>query len=78
MLKVLSSSNLKSLDLKTIENKKISSLMLMKRACERFIKWFISKFSQSNKIQIFCGFGNNGVDIAFSISTLPRPKRFSR
>ena len=62
MLKVLSSSNLKSLDLKTIENKKISSLMLMKRACERFIKWFISKFSQSNKIQIFCGFGNNGGD----------------
>ena len=62
MLKVLSSSNLKSLDLKTIENKKISSLILMKRACERFIKWFISKFSQSNKIQIFCGFGNNGGD----------------
>jgi len=62
MLKVLSSLNLKSLDLKTIKNKKISSLILMERACESFIKWYVSKFSKSNKIQIFCGFGNNGGD----------------
>ena len=62
MLKVLSSSNLKSLDLKTIENQRISSLKLMERACESFKTWFISKFSKSNDLQIFCGFGNNGGD----------------
>ena len=62
MLKALSSSNLKSLDLKTIENQRISSLKLMERACESFKTWFISKFSKSNDLQIFCGFGNNGGD----------------
>jgi len=62
MLKVLSSKNLKSLDLKTIENQNISSLILMRRACDSFITWFLSQFSKSNKIQIFCGFGNNGGD----------------
>ena len=62
MLKVFSSKQLKLLDQKTIEKQKITSLKLMKKACDAFLKWFEPRFSKSDRIKIFCGSGNNGGD----------------
>jgi len=62
MIKIISGRDIKLLDVITIEKEGISSLQLMERACMTFIKWFKSNFSNSNKIKIFCGSGNNGGD----------------
>jgi len=62
MLKVFSSKQLKFLDQKTIEKQRITSLKLMKKACDAFLKWFEPRFSKSDRIKIFCGSGNNGGD----------------
>lgn len=62
MLKILNSSQIKSLDAFTIKHEPIASINLMERACEAFVTWFVQHFDNSKKIGVVCGTGNNGGD----------------
>lgn len=63
MLKLLTASQTQLADKYTIENLPISSWELMERACNAFVTWFLSKFTDRKKtILVFCGKGNNGGD----------------
>ena len=62
-MKVFSASQIREWDNYTIQNEPISSLDLMERASQTFVKWFVEKFpNNSKRISIFCGQGNNGGD----------------
>ena len=62
MLKILSGNDIKNLDLYTIEKQNITSLDLMDRAVDVFVKWYTLNYSSKESINIFCGVGNNGGD----------------
>jgi len=62
-MKILSASQIKQLDLFTIEKEPIASIDLMERASLAFVDWFCEQFPQEEqKVLIFCGPGNNGGD----------------
>ena len=62
MTKLLSCSEIKELDSKTIENKEITSLDLMSDAVLAVEKWVINNYKKNQKFSIICGTGNNGAD----------------
>ena len=62
MTKLLSSSEIKELDSKTLENKEITSLDLMSDAVLAIEKWIINNYKKNQKFSIICGNGNNGAD----------------
>ena len=62
MTKLLSCSEIKELDSKTIENKEITSLDLMSYAVLAVEKWIINNYRKNQKFSIICGNGNNGAD----------------
>ncbi|MFT5725714.1 MAG: hydroxyethylthiazole kinase-like uncharacterized protein yjeF, partial [Bacteroidia bacterium] len=62
LMKVLSATQLNSVDLYTIQNEPITSIDLMERAALACSKWIESKYSKSTSIAVFCGQGNNGGD----------------
>ena len=62
MTKLLSCSEIKELDSKTIENKEITSLDLMSNAVLTVEKWIINNYKKNQKFSIICGNGNNGAD----------------
>ena len=62
MTKLLSCSEIKELDSKTIENKKITSLDLMSDAVLAVEKWILNNYKKNQKFSIICGNGNNGAD----------------
>jgi len=62
MTKLLSCSEIKELDSKTIENKKITSLDLMSDAVLAVEKWITKNYKKNQKFSIICGNGNNGAD----------------
>ena len=62
MTKLLSCSEIKELDSKTIENKEITSLDLMYDAVLAVEKWIINNYKKNQKFSIICGNGNNGAD----------------
>lgn len=81
-MKILSTSQIRTLDAYTIEQEPVSSIDLMERASQSFVKLFIQKFPlQSVKeIHVFCGLGNNGGDglaIAKILYQLKYPIRIS-
>ncbi|MEM6830261.1 MAG: NAD(P)H-hydrate dehydratase, partial [Bacteroidota bacterium] len=61
-MKILSSSQIKEADRYTVENEPISSVDLMERAAEAFVKKFLTLFSKKRPVTIICGTGNNGGD----------------
>lgn len=62
MLKILSATQIKTLDAYTIEHGSITSIDLMERACRAFVNWFVEHFDDRCTIGIVCGTGNNGGD----------------
>lgn len=62
-MKILTSEQIRRIDLETIEREGISSLELMKRAATAFYSFFIDQFPNKNwVVAIFAGIGNNGGD----------------
>jgi hydroxyethylthiazole kinase-like uncharacterized protein yjeF len=61
-MKILSSSQIKALDLKTIEQERISSIELMERASWAFVRQFEKIYAHQSTVHLFCGNGNNGGD----------------
>lgn len=61
-MKILSASQIRSLDAYTIQNEPITSLDLMERASRAFVTWWCASFDNQRKIVLFCGKGNNGGD----------------
>jgi NAD(P)H-hydrate epimerase len=61
-MKILNVKQIRALDAYTIENEPISSLDLMERASQAFVRWFCNQFVNTRPIAIFCGKGNNGGD----------------
>jgi len=62
MQKLFTASQIKAWDNYTIKNEPISSIHLMERAAIAFKNWFITEFSSTQKVHIFCGPRNNGGD----------------
>ncbi|MEJ0056667.1 MAG: NAD(P)H-hydrate dehydratase [Bacteroidota bacterium] len=62
MLKILSTEQIRALDAVTIQRENISSIDLMERACQAFVRWYTVRFDIEKKIGIICGTGNNGGD----------------
>ena len=62
MTKLLSCSEIKELDSKTVENKEITSLDLMSDAVLAVEKWILNNYKKNQKFSIICGNGNNGAD----------------
>jgi hydroxyethylthiazole kinase-like uncharacterized protein yjeF len=61
-MKIFNVEQIRSLDAYSIENETISSLDLMERASNAFIRWFCNQFVNTRPVGIFCGKGNNGGD----------------
>lgn len=63
MLKLLNAIQIREADKYTIENEPISSLDLMERAAQAFVRVFTERFTDKKiNIALFCGKGNNGGD----------------
>ena len=62
MTKLLSCSEIRELDSKTIENKNITSLDLMTDAVLAVEEWILNNYKKNQKFSIICGNGNNGAD----------------
>jgi ADP-dependent NAD(P)H-hydrate dehydratase / NAD(P)H-hydrate epimerase len=62
MLKILNTSQIRSLDEYTIQHEPIASIDLMERACHAFVSWFTLHMDITERVGIVCGTGNNGGD----------------
>jgi len=62
IMKILNVEQIRQLDAYTIENEPISSVDLMERASNGFVKWFCNQFVNTRPVCVFCGKGNNGGD----------------
>mgnify|MGYP003631675441 CR=1 FL=1 len=69
MTKILSAEQIRKWDLFTIKNEPISSIDLMERASEAFVKLFLAKIKDKPNVDVVCGPGNNGGD-GFAIARL--------
>ena len=61
-MKVLTASQIRELDAYTIENEPISSIELMERASQEFVKAMMGVFDKTFKVIVFAGTGGNGGD----------------
>jgi NAD(P)H-hydrate epimerase len=61
-MKILSAAETRKADAFTIQNEPITSIELMERASNAFIKVFTKYFDATKSVRIFCGTGNNGGD----------------
>lgn len=61
-MKILTIEQTRKADQFTIENEPISSFNLMERAAAAFTKKFTELYPEPQKVQVFCGLGNNGGD----------------
>jgi hydroxyethylthiazole kinase-like uncharacterized protein yjeF len=61
-MKILEASQIRALDAHTIANEPISSIDLMERAAQAFVRCFCDRFVQTRPVSVFCGKGNNGGD----------------
>lgn len=69
-MKILSASQIREIDVKTMMREPISSIDLMERAAKAFTDWFLENYYRAGiKIVVFCGVGNNGGD-GFAIARL--------
>lgn len=61
-MKIFNTEQIRALDVYSIQNEPISSLDLMERASQAFVRWFCDQFVNTRPVHIFCGLGNNGGD----------------
>lgn len=76
MQKIISGSEVKTLDEAYVRSEGISSFDLMERAAEAFCDWYIQHFDDAASIAVFCGIGNNGGD-GLAISRLLSGRGYS-
>jgi len=75
-MKILNVRQIRQLDAYTIENEPITSIDLMERAAETFVRWFVKKFADDCiPVVIYCGNGNNGGD-GLAIGRLLRQRNY--
>ncbi|MFN2394406.1 MAG: NAD(P)H-hydrate dehydratase [Bacteroidales bacterium] len=61
-MKILNTEQIRETDKYTIENEPISSIDLMERASKTFFDHAKKRIKKNDKINVFCGMGNNGGD----------------
>ena len=61
-MKILSAPQIRDLDAHTIQHEPVSSLDLMERASQAFVRWLCARFDNRQPLVFFCGKGNNGGD----------------
>jgi hydroxyethylthiazole kinase-like uncharacterized protein yjeF len=61
-MKIFSCSQIKNIDVYTIENEPVKSIDLMERAALGIYKWIIESYPQESLFFVFVGPGNNGGD----------------
>ena len=74
-MKIFTAQQIRECDQYTIKNSSVSSISLMERAAEASTEWIIKNIYHINKINIFCGNGNNGGD-GFAIARMLKSKGF--
>lgn len=62
MIPILNMKQVKALDEHTITHEPVASIDLMERACRAFAAWFVKRVSDTSRVGIVCGTGNNGGD----------------
>ncbi|HEV7379875.1 MAG TPA: NAD(P)H-hydrate dehydratase [Dyadobacter sp.] len=61
-MKIFSTPQIREADRYTIKHEPVSSLDLMERASQAFVRCFCDQFVNTRPVVIFCGKGNNGGD----------------
>jgi len=61
-MKIFAATQVREIDLYTIENESIESFFLMERAAAALTDWYVRHYSIDRKVLIFAGTGNNGGD----------------
>ncbi len=61
-MKILSASQIREIDARTIADEPIASIDLMERAAKKCYEWIRRTFRKHKDVKIFCGMGNNGGD----------------
>lgn len=61
-MKVFNVEQIRAMDAYTIAHEPISSLDLMERASQAFVRWFCNQYVNTRPVAVFCGKGNNGGD----------------
>ena len=62
-MKLFNTAQIREADNYTIQHEPVSSLNLMERAANAFVKQFSTDYpDKKNQVYIFCGNGNNGGD----------------
>lgn len=75
-MKILTVSQIRELDAHTIANEPISSLDLMERASQAFVRCFTDRFVNTRPVVVICGKGNNGGD-GLAIARILSKKSFN-
>ena len=75
IMKIFSSSQIKSIDSFTIENEPVKSSDLMERAAHKLLEWIMSRFQRPAHFVIFTGPGNNGGD-GLALARLLKESRY--
>jgi NAD(P)H-hydrate epimerase len=74
-MKILPIDKIREADEYTIKNEPVDSIDLMERAAKACYRWMLKKFSNTDRIKVFCGLGNNGGD-GLAIARLLAKKDF--
>lgn len=61
-MKIFNVEQIRAMDAHTIAHEPITSIDLMERASQAFVRWFCNQYVNTRPIAIFCGKGNNGGD----------------
>lgn len=61
-MKIFDVEQIRAMDAYTITHEPISSLDLMERASQAFVRWFCNQYVNTRPVAVFCGKGNNGGD----------------
>nr|WP_295930472.1 NAD(P)H-hydrate dehydratase [uncultured Dyadobacter sp.] len=61
-MKIFNVGQIRQMDAYTIAHEPITSIDLMERASQAFVRWFCNLYVNTRPIAVFCGKGNNGGD----------------
>ena len=61
-MKIFNVEQIRAMDAHTIAHEPITSINLMERASQAFVRWFCNQYVNTRPIAVFCGKGNNGGD----------------
>lgn len=61
-MKIFNVEQIRAMDAHTIAHEPITSIDLMERASQAFVRWFCNQYVNTRPVAVFCGKGNNGGD----------------